>query len=329
MNPRVSKRLFRRIHVLPSLITLGNFTCGFLAIILCLNALYFSTRAQILEERAAAGADRAALSLPEKADRADAEFGADGAKARRNAMGLHSVAGARARAAFLLHWACIVIFLGMVCDMLDGKVARHMGADSEFGKELDSLADVMTFGVAPAVIVTTLSIAVLPATYAWWSQVIVFGVVFAVCAVLRLARYNIQSGTDKNIFSGLPSPAAAGCVVSAVLFFEGDYGFVDAVAGWLAGIQFFGTETAHVKARLLCLFLLVPGLLMVSEIPYTHVANRYLTGKKSFATLVIAILLIALVWHEPRLMIFLAFNGYMAAGIVLRLLKRNHTHSQV
>ncbi len=315
MNPRTSKRLFRRVHLLPSLITLGNFACGFLAVILCLNALYFSTRAQILEERAAGAAD--ALSFPEQMD-----IDYDQAKARRNALALHSVAGARSRAGFLFHWACLVIFLGMLFDMLDGKVARHMGADSAFGKELDSLADVTTFGIAPAVIINTLSLAVLPATYAWWSQVIIFGVVFAVCAVLRLARYNIQSGVDKNIFSGLPSPAAAGCVVSAVLLAEGDYGFVDAVCGCLAGIPFFGTEIVHVKARLLSLFLLLPGLLMVSEVPFTHVANRYLTGKKSFTILVLAVLLAALVWHEPRLMLFLCFNGYMIAGIAAAARRR-------
>ncbi|MDR1744852.1 MAG: CDP-alcohol phosphatidyltransferase family protein [Planctomycetota bacterium] len=320
MNPRASRRLFRRIHLLPSLITLGNFACGFLAIILCLNALYFSTRAQILEERATAAAATPApdaLSLP---DGIGVDY--DHGKARRNALALHSVAGARGRAGFLFHWACLIIFLGMLFDMLDGKVARLMGADSAFGKELDSLADVTTFGIAPAVVVNTLSLAVLPATYAWWSQVIIFGVVFALCAVLRLARYNIQSGTDKNVFSGLPSPAAAGCVVSAVLLFEGDYGFVATLCGWFAGIPFFGTEIVHVKARLLSFFLLLPGLLMVSAIPFTHVANRYLTGKKSFTILVLAVLLIALVWHEPRLMLFLAFNSYMIAGIAAAIRKR-------
>ena len=316
MTPRTTtRRLFRRVYVLPSLITLGNFACGFIAIVLCLNALYFSTRAQILEERIA---DTSVLSIPEHI-----EIDYDKGKAQRNALALHSVAGARARAGFLFHWACVIIFFGMVCDMLDGKVARHMKADSAFGTELDSLADVTTFGVAPAVIVNTISLAVKPASYAWWSQVIIFGVIFAVCGVLRLARYNIQSGTaDKNFFSGLPIPAAAGCVVSAVLLSEGDYGFVDTMCGWLTGISFFGADTVHVKARLLAIFMLLPGLLMVSTIPFVHVANRYFSGKKSFTILVLAVLLVAFIWHDPRLMLFLCFNGYMVGGLVFAARKR-------
>ncbi len=304
------RRLFRRVHVLPSLITLGNFACGFLSIALCLNALYFSTRAQILEER---GAENGGMSIP-----ASVVIDYDQARAERNALALHSVAGARARAGFLFHWACVIIFFGMIFDMLDGKVARHMGADSAFGTELDSLADVTSFGIAPAIIVNTISLAVKPAAYAWWTQVIIFGVIFAVCAVLRLARYNIQSGAgDKNVFSGLPSPAAAGCVVSAVLLSQGDYGFVDTFCGWFAGVAYFGADVVQVKARLLAVFLLLPGLLMVSTIPFTHVANRYFTGKKSFAILVAAVLVLALMWQEPRLVLFIGFNGYMLLGLAL------------
>lgn len=310
MSPRVShRRLYRRVHMLPSLITLGNFACGFLAIALCLNALFFAVRSGTIEEKAGGSAFIGA---------SDDDYLELKDKAARNAMALQSVRGNRARADFLFHWACVVIFFGMIFDMLDGKVARHMGADSAFGKELDSLADVTTFGIAPAIIVNTITLAVMPVTYAWWTQTIIFGVLFAVCAVLRLARYNIQSGTaDKNIFSGLPSPAAAGCVVSAVLLLEGDYRFVEAICGWLAGLPFFGVTTVQVKARLLSVYQLIPGLLMVSSVPFTHVANRYLTGKKSFTVLVLVVLLLATMWQEPRLVLFVAFNGYLALGLVM------------
>ncbi|MCD8349133.1 MAG: CDP-alcohol phosphatidyltransferase family protein [Planctomycetaceae bacterium] len=307
-HPRVShRRLFRRVHILPSLITLGNFACGFLSIALCLNALFFSTRAVTLEEK------NTGTTMSVSEEHVQYED-----KATRNAMAILSVRGNQARAGSLFHWACVIIFLGMLFDMLDGKVARHMGADSAFGTELDSLADVTTFGIAPAIIVNTISLAVMPVTYAWWSQVIIFGVIFAVCAVLRLARYNIQSGTaDKNIFSGLPSPAAAGCVVSAVLLSEGDYEFVEAICSWLAGTPFFGVTTVQVKARILSVFLLLPGLLMVSTVPFTHVANRYLSGKKSFTILVLLVLLLAVMWQEPRLVLFIAFNGYLALGLLV------------
>lgn len=308
--PRTSQRkLLRRVHVLPALLTLGNFSCGFIAIVLCLNALFFSTRAQTIEERN----EGTEISLP-----AETDVSMNTPKEKRNALALYSGRGGRERAGFLFHWACVIIFFGMLFDMLDGKVARHMGADSAFGVELDSLADVTTFGVAPAIIVNTISLAVMPATYAWWTQVIIFGVIYAVCGVLRLARYNVQSGTgDKNVFSGLPIPAAAGCVVSAVLLSEGDYAFVDVISGWFVGIPFFGETLVQVKARLLSVFLLLPGLLMVTTIPFIHIANRYLSGRKSFTILVLFVLALALVWQEPRLMLFLFFNGYMVFGIVM------------
>ncbi len=330
-NRLPQRRFYRRVHILPSLLTVGNFSCGFISIVLCLNALYFSTRAQLLEEKPAPAAAVAAVAAAHAGNgespptnsvqpgqgSEDRALNKEEKRARRNSLALQTVGGARARAGFLFHWACIVIFFGMVFDMLDGKVARAMGAASSFGKELDSLADVTSFGIAPPIIVNTISLAVMPASYAWWTQVITFGLIFSICAVLRLARYNIQSGTgDKNIFSGLPSPAAAGCVVSAVLLSEGDYAWVEMFCSWLVGLPFLGQEIVQVKSRLLAIFLLVPGLLMVSTVPFVHVANRYLTGKKSFTILVAAVLLLILIWHEPRLMLFLCFNGYMAWGLI-------------
>lgn len=308
--PQVSQRRhYRRIHVLPSLLTLGNFSSGFISIVLCLNALFFATRAQLMEEGRGEPAV-AATSIT------TAAF-ADNKSRGRTENQMTTIQGNRDRAGYLFYWACVIIFLGMVFDMLDGKVARHMGADSAFGTELDSLADVTTFGIAPAIIVNTFSLAVMPATYAWWTQVIIFGVVYATCAVLRLARYNIQSGTaDKNIFSGLPSPAAAGCIVTAALLAEGDYAFIDTFCGWFTNIGGWGENVVQVKALILSFFLLIPGLLMVTTIPFSHVANRYFSGKKSFSILVLAVLLAASIWQAPRLMLFLLFNGYMAFGII-------------
>ncbi len=326
-NRLTQRRFYRRVHILPSLLTVGNFSCGFISIVLCLNALFFSTRAQLMEEKPASptvgvtagntASGQSAFMQANPTAEEDRLLNNDEKRARRSSLALGTVRGARARAGFLFHWACIVIFFGMLFDVLDGKVARAMGAASAFGRELDSLADITSFGIAPAIIVNTISLAVMPATYAWWTQVITFGLIFAICAVLRLARYNIQSGTaDKNIFSGLPSPAAAGCVVSAVLLAEGDYAWVDGICAWLAGLPFLGNEIIQVKSRLLAIFLLLPGLLMVSEVPFVHVANRYFSGKKSFTILVVAVLLLILIWHEPRLMLFLCFNGYMVWGLV-------------
>ncbi len=231
-----------------------------------------------------------------------------------------SAVDSNARAAAMLRWACVILFLGMLFDMLDGKVARHMGADSAFGKELDSLADIVTFGIAPPIVVVTQWISVMPASASWWGQVMIFGVVYAACAALRLARYNVQSGIgDKNLFSGMPSPAAAGCVITAVLLAEGGYGFVADACEYISAISGGFIPAVQVKSRILALFMLFIGALMVTTIPFVHLANRFLVGRKSFAILVAAIFLLALLWHEPRIISFLMFNGYMVVGIIVAL----------
>ncbi len=312
------RRLFRRVHILPSLLTLGNFACGFFSIILCLNALYFMASPNESRE------------LPEgksgQAVAAAAAMAAGGAEAREKRgffSSFRAKYGEGPSGADIFHLACILIFVGMLFDVLDGKVARHMGASSAFGMELDSLADVTTFGVAPAILVNTLWISVMPEFTTWRTQGLVFGLIYAACGVLRLARYNIQSGTaDKNIFSGLPIPAAAGCVVSAILLVEGDFAFLAPLYTWLSDIAGPGLNEVQAKANLLALFMLLPGLLMVTTIPFTHLANRYLAGRRSFAILVIAVLLLALVCYAPRIMLFAIFNGYMLMGILIAVRKK-------
>ncbi|MDR1613460.1 MAG: CDP-alcohol phosphatidyltransferase family protein [Planctomycetota bacterium] len=312
----------RRVNVLPSLLTLGNFACGFFSIVFCLNALFFTTRAQVLDD----GRDAAQIVSGNGARIPDPLPDPGLEKSGKNFTAVDNTA----RASYMLHWACAVLFAGMLFDMLDGKIARHMGADSAFGKELDSLADIVTFGVAPPVIAITLWISVMPVRASWWGQVMIFGVVYAACAALRLARYNVEEGGDKNLFSGLPSPAAAGCVVTAVLLVEGNYGFMAGVYEWISWASFGEIPTVQVKARLLGVFLLCVGLMMVTMVPFVHLANRYLTGRKPFFILVLVVLFLALLWHEPRIILFLAFNGYMVVGLAFGARKayRNHREKQ-
>lgn len=308
------RRLYRRIHLLPSLLTIGNFACGFFSIVFCLNSLFFATRAQTIENPTANREVAAAA----------AQAGpAYDSKVREHDLSVSTAEGSSARAYALLHWACFIVFIGMLFDVLDGRVARLMGAASSFGRELDSLADITTFAIAPPIIVNSLWISVMPVTSAWWGQVLIFGGIFAACGMLRLARYNIEAGTsDKNIFSGLPSPAAAGCVVTAVLVAYGDYPLIEAFCRRLDILIGPGMNAFQVKVNLLALFLIIPGLLMVSTVPYAHVSNRYLSGKKSFALLVLAVILLAMIWSEPRITLFVIFNGYMATGLFFALRQR-------
>ena len=302
------RKFIRRVHILPSLLTLGNFACGFFSVVFCLNALFFTTRAQVLEAARTAPPGTAVETF--LGDPLSAAAGTASAQGRRSAS------GANARAASMLLWACVIVFGGMIFDMLDGKVARYLGAESAFGKELDSLADIVTFGLAPPVLVITQWIAVMPLGASWWGQVMIFGVVYAACAALRLARYNVYAaGADRNVFSGLPSPAAAGCVVTAVLLAEGDYAFVGAVCEWLSAATGGFIPTTQVKTRLLALFLLGIGLLMVTTVPFAHLANRYLTARRSFSLLILVVLYLALLWHEPRIILFVTFNGYLLIGL--------------
>src|SRR5205814_4146492 len=112
-------------------------------------------------------------------------------------------------------WAALFIGFAYVLDMLDGRIARLTGTESEFGLQLDSLADVISFGVAPAVL-----------SFAWGLSPLgrlggAAGFLFVTAAALRLARFNIQAaaGGDKRYFVGMPSPAAAAIPASTVYFY--------------------------------------------------------------------------------------------------------------
>jgi CDP-diacylglycerol--serine O-phosphatidyltransferase len=113
--------------------------------------------------------------------------------------------------------AALVILVAMVMDLLDGRVARLMKATSQFGVEYDSLADVVSFCVAPAFLLY--AFALQPLGRAAW-----FGAfLFLVCGALRLARFNVQTGSaDRRFFVGLSTPAAAGVVASVVIMLGGD-----------------------------------------------------------------------------------------------------------
>lgn len=169
--------------------------------------------------------------------------------------------------------AGVLIFLAMLLDALDGQMARLAKASSKFGAQLDSLADLVSFGVAPGFLMVKLCPQfTLGHGHAAWA----IAAAFAVCAALRLARFNVETGENDNHmqFSGLPSPAGAAAVVSySFLFYalrSDDQRLVYAETIDSA-IQWF-----------LPFFTMAVALLMVSRVPYPHLTNLLLRGRRSF-----------------------------------------------
>lgn len=269
--------------VIPTLLTLGNAVCGF-------GAITFA--AMVGPELATAGASPVRT------------------------------------AGELLFTSAGLIFLAMVFDSLDGSVARMTRQTSDFGAQLDSLCDVISFGVAPAFLMLKLmhpdhklmdTIARTPFEYPprlLWA----IAVMFMVCAILRLARFNVETGEKEPHawFKGLPSPAAAGVIASFPISLQG----LKDVAG----------ETPEVSERsigmaqnipdnflspltiLLPVITVLVALLMVSRIRYPHFSNQFLRGKRSRTRLLKLLLGVFLVFviREMALPVLFCYFAFAA-----------------
>ncbi len=179
-----------------------------------------------------------------------------------------------AEAVMLSGW---LIFLAMVFDGLDGYVARLARTTSDFGAQLDSLCDVVSFGVAPGFLLVKMC----PRFTLVHNQAVwIIAAAFAACAALRLARFNVEASDDDEhlYFSGLPSPAAAAVVAGfAIMSFTLRQG-ADANS-WKADID-------RLLQNVLPFFGILVALLMVSRIRYPHITNRLLRGQRSFGHVV-------------------------------------------
>lgn len=203
--------------------------------------------------------------------------------------------------------AAIAILIAMVFDMLDGRVARMTNSTSDFGAQLDSLADAITFGVAPGVMVAMLhAMGRYAGTEPFYSKVAwVFGMVYACGAVIRLARFNVETADHSEdahlVFKGLPSPAAAGVVATLILLQH----------------HFTGTPLGHALLNAMPLVALASGYLMISRFKYPHVANRFLKGRKpaEYLTAIVFGAVPAILF--PEVTIALAFCGFALSGPVL------------
>jgi CDP-diacylglycerol--serine O-phosphatidyltransferase len=201
-------------------------------------------------------------------------------------------------------WACVVyamrgefhtaapfIGIAIVLDMLDGRIARLTGSSSKFGVEFDSLADLISFGMAPAAL--TFQWGLWPLGRLGWAV----GFLYLAAAAVRLARFNIQPVADKRYFVGMPSPSAAG-IPAATIFFLSE------------GV------TERAPATLALVMLVVPALLMVSTFRYRSLKTINLAAPVNSKALVIVAAALALFAAQTDVVLVVLAYGYLVSPII-------------
>ncbi len=202
--------------------------------------------------------------------------------------------------------APIAIFFALVFDGLDGRIARLTNTASKFGGEYDSLADMVSFGVAPALVVFSWALGDLGKL--GWSAAFIY----VACAALRLARFNTQvDSADKDFFTGLASPAAA-CIMASTVWVCHDLGWVgDALPGEVA--------------VLVALLTAVTGVLMVANFPYYSFKMVDLHGRVPFVVILLVVLGFSLVTVDPPRVFLLVFLAYAASGPIMQVRRRRRS----
>ncbi|MGR9108294.1 MAG: CDP-diacylglycerol--serine O-phosphatidyltransferase [Gammaproteobacteria bacterium] len=201
--------------------------------------------------------------------------------------------------------AAAMIFIAMVLDGMDGRVARLTNTQSEFGAQYDSMADMLSFGAAPAIVMYVWSLASL-GKFGWFAAF-----VHAAGGALRLARFNAQLATaDKRYFQGLPSPAAA-AILAGFVWVATEYGLD-------------GTSLSYIAAVLT----IATGLLMVSNFRYYSFKDIDLRGKVPFVVAIAVMLGFGLVFAHPPLMLFGLFFLYALSGPVVTLVLRRRRRTK-
>ncbi|MGH9868404.1 MAG: CDP-diacylglycerol--serine O-phosphatidyltransferase [Candidatus Polarisedimenticolia bacterium] len=230
------RRPRRGMHLLPSLLTVGNIYCGYVSIM-------------------------------------------------RSMMGEYEM-------------AAIFILVAALLDALDGRVARLTGTSSEFGLQLDSIADVISFGVAPAMVSFAWSLS----SYGRLGWAVSF--LFLICGAMRLARFNLQKTVhDRRFFVGLPIPAAA-CVVATIVFAHPDP----------------PSETGEpLLGGMLLMLVMLLSLLMVSKVRYRSFKDLDLRRRRSYKYLLIPAAALALVALHPQIMLMLCGFAYLLSGVLPRV----------
>ncbi len=242
----------------------------------------------------------------------------------------------------IVHWtplevAAILIFVGMLFDAIDGSIARLAQVQSDLGAQIDSLADMVTFGVAPAFLTLRLvsletadgGLIIGPGADNVLGKIIwAAAAVYVCCAAMRLARFNLEITTDDRgrtkQFHGLPTPGAAGALAGLIALHQhllvtkfGDHVPAAFVRGAALGIP---------------VIMLICGVVMVSNISYVHVTNRFVRGRRSFAYAARLILPFALLVSFLEETLAVAFTAYALSGparlIVARFRRRRSAESK-
>lgn len=190
--------------------------------------------------------------------------------------------------------AAVAIMISALLDGLDGRVARLTQTTTQFGVEYDSLADVIAFGVAPAIL--AFQWALKPFGRLGWLAAFMF----AICGALRLARFNVQkSNEDVSHFKGLPIPAAAFFIASMILFVE----------SWEGSLQ--------IRSAMIITMIYVLSFLMVSTLHYFSFKKFDIRNKKPFNVLLTVILVSMIIAYKPKVMLFLITFAYIVSGPVI------------
>ena len=194
--------------------------------------------------------------------------------------------------------AAIAIFIAMVLDGLDGRVARLTHTQSEFGAEYDSLSDMVSFGVAPSLVMYEWALKGL-GKWGWFAAFI-----YCTATALRLARFNTNIDiVDKRFFQGLPSPAAA-ALVAGFIWLMLDFGIAgEAVRGYAAALT------------------ILAGLSMVSNLPFYSFKDFNVRKSVPFIVVFLIPLVFILIWSYPSGVLFTFFTGYALSGFIIWLVK--------
>ncbi len=199
--------------------------------------------------------------------------------------------------------AAVAIFIAMVMDGLDGRVARLTNTQSEFGVQYDSLSDMISFGLAPAFVMYQWALKDFDPTILSWARFAwLAAFVYTVGAALRLARFNTQAGiADKRYFQGLASPAAAG-VIAGLVWVAADYGF----------------DGSDLRSFAIVIPVLL-GTLMVSNVRYYSFKDFDLRRRVPFVSVLLMVVLLVFASIDPPIMLFGGFLVYAVSGPVLTL----------